>query len=99
MNNIKVDTTSLRKTASVIEKVNNEINGCFLKSQAAIKNLENSWSGENATRTLSIFSKIKKLEDSRYQVFDNYHKVLKNSVSEGYELTEQSNALLSDLFK
>lgn len=99
MSKIKVDTDSLRYTANKIKKINLEINDCFFTVQNAVKKLEETWSGTASNNVISAFENVKKLENNRMQIFNNYQELLEKTVAQGFEKTESANIKLSDLFK
>lgn len=100
MSNLKINTDIAVITATNIKTINGQIRDDFSNVQNAINQLDNSWEGSVASKTISKFNEIKyKFADARYNVVDNYVSFLLRQVSEGYEQTEEVNKSLADEFK
>ncbi len=97
---MKVNTEEVMLLASDVEAVNNNITDALEKVSAAMKSLNNSWSGAAAEKVISRFNEINNncIEIQRAAVTD-YVNFLKVRVSSGYEQIETSNVSLSDAFK
>ena len=97
---MKVNTEEVMLLASSIETTNNSITTALEKVNAAMKSLNNSWSGAAGEKVVSRFNAINSgcIEMQRLAVID-YVNFLKIRVSSGYEQVETVNISLSDAFK
>lgn len=96
---LKVNTDSLKKVALEIQSENNKIHNSFENLGKSVKELSYSWQGSNADHSIAAFDKVKTLEENRNKILINFYKVLNQTVAEQYELVENDNISLADLFK
>ena len=69
---IKIDTGSVRTTASQIANVNKKINDDFYSVETAIKNLNKNWDGSASDTAIRKFQSIKSTYyKTRYNVVND----------------------------
>ncbi len=97
---VKVNTGAVRSTASVIEKVNNDISKGLSDPNGSMGTLERAWTSPVASSVIGRYREISGSgNDDRYKVMDGIKFFLLQQIGEGYEQTEDVNTKLAEAFK
>ena len=97
---LKINTLSVSQAAGRIDEHNNAINSEFSDLQKTVDALYRSWEGNAASGMQQKFNSMKRsyFED-RSHVVQNFTKVMRDVIGEGYVITENANKSLADQFK
>lgn len=102
-NEIQVQTMVVEKTSKDLERLNQIMETDFESVIQSINQLNQQWDGDASNKAIAAFNKIKSAyhqsTNGRKAVMDNYIKILREMVAQGYVSTETVNESLADLFK
>ena len=99
---IHINTENVRTTVTTLTSLNNGMETDFETVKNTMSSLEGCWEGAASNKAISAFNKLKSDfcgGNGRKVIMQNYIKFLSESVALDYEITEQTNTSLSDLFK
>ena len=97
---MKINTDAVSGLAKRISNDNQEMQTAFEAAIASANELGNGWSGAAYSHASASFGTMKeKYYNARHTVIENYVRILRKQIGEGYEKTEQSNISLSEQFK
>lgn len=97
---ILINTDMVEKTAEKIREINNRIKDDFADVETAIRKLDSSWNSQAGNTVIGLFYNLKdQYSDARYQVVNDFSKILMQQVSPDYKETEKVNESLADAFK
>lgn len=97
---MKINTDAVSGLAQRISNDNQEMQTAFEAAIASANALGNGWSGAAYNHASASFGTMKeKYYNARYTGIENYVRILRKQIGEGYEKTEQSNISLAEQFK
>ena len=97
---MEINTAMVEQTAQNIRKINNQIRDDFKDVVHAVRNLESHWNSRAKHAVIGRFYSVQNTySNARYQVVDKFPDYLLKLVSDGYEITENTNTSLADAFK
>lgn len=97
---IKISTDQVEAIATSVENSNKKLKTTLEESQASMKSLSSTWTGEAATATINAYDSFAaNFFQNYYDIIDQYVKFLRQNVSADYQTTETSNTNLADAFK
>ncbi|CEE03253.1 hypothetical protein BT1A1_3472 [Caldibacillus thermoamylovorans] len=97
---IVINTDMVEKTAVKIREINNRIKDDFADVETAIRKLDSSWNSQAGKTVIGKFYNFRdQYSDARYQVVNDFSKILMQQVSPDYQKTEKANESLADAFK
>lgn len=100
MDDLKINTVSVRAIAQNLRRYNNEMRNGLNEVKNSIRQLDSAWDGSASSNAIHKFYSIcNTFDDARYKTLDNYAAVLSETVGAGYEVTETQNQSLADTFK
>ena len=101
---IYVETDRVKEVAKSIGKYNKTIQDGFDAVNKSMNNLLNKKKKKKKEKAFARYKVIKKVyqddqTSSRYQVIDNYRKLLEEVVAPDYEKTETTNVKIAEAYK
>ncbi len=96
---IQVDKGKLLVAANMVRTGNSGISQAFVEVQTAVSQMDTVWNGSASQNAIEAFNRLKNTYCSpRHNALESIARVL-NCIANGYEVTEEKNASLSDRFK
>lgn len=97
---IKVNTDAVRQTALDLCKDNDKIFDDLSTVENAVKSLDSAWESSAGEEVIGLFYQIRdKYRTPRRTTMKVYCNYLLDVVGLGYEIVEQNNEKLADMFK